>query len=205
MENEWRWRWHHLESVKPGDVTQLCWFLPRISLTFGVEHADIRHLERFHANQTMSAVSSVLLAASEGFLASQHAEMWHETWIQHFFKTILPAQIETTLFSFLDAVFRRSDSPHGALLAYFLFQKVPTSTSLTWLDLARSLRSQHQRTLRRTATGGSRHVWCRLSEKHLGVGKLLEATKRISVGQVELWSECLSCQWDYANKSNFLW
>lgn len=54
-------------------------FAPRISLTFGVEHADIRHLERFHANQTMSAVSSVQeLAASEGFVTSQQSEMWHK-------------------------------------------------------------------------------------------------------------------------------
>lgn len=41
-------------AMKPDDASTEGETPPWISLTFGVEHADIRHLERFHANQTMS-------------------------------------------------------------------------------------------------------------------------------------------------------
>ena len=39
-------------------ISRLCQAVPRISLTFGVEQADVRRLDRFHANQTMSVPSS---------------------------------------------------------------------------------------------------------------------------------------------------
>lgn len=168
-------------------------FAPRISLTFGVEHADIRHLERFHANQTMSAVSSVQeLAASEGFVTSQQSEMWHKISIQIVFKQSFPNN-----FFFCEAIFVAGQTRHLGPCRPFLFR--PTSVpSLTWLDLARSLRSQHQRTVWRTATGGSRHVWCRLGCFWNALVLLGNCWKlRKESVWVELRSECLSCQWDY--------
>lgn len=108
-------------------------FAPRISLTFGVEHADIRHLERFHANQTMSAVSSVQeLAASEGFVTSQQSEMWHKISIQIVFKQSFPNN-----FFFCEAIFVAGQTRHLGPCRQFLFR--PTvgpvlDLALTWPD-----------------------------------------------------------------------
>ena len=50
--------WYWQGGLVTDSISRLCQAVPRISLTFGVEQADVRRLDRFHANQTMSVPSS---------------------------------------------------------------------------------------------------------------------------------------------------